>query len=195
MPDAGKLADSAAGAELDRLEREWKHLEQRRSRLSERSAVSISSSSHLSISTLQAPVTTARSGSRSPRRLRNTGDMGGSRSRSPGARSTSKLEEEREALRAALNVRSRRVISPSNRAVEGSRQRAADERERERVREWSEKVRAIEQDKERMRAQLEEYEERINMLQTNLSDKDREETQLRAELHRANTSAKHDNEM
>ena len=46
-----------------------------------------------------------------------------------------------------------------------------------------------------MRAQLEEYEERINMLQTNLSDKDREETQLRAELHRANTSAKHDNEM
>lgn len=186
-PVLASLGDGGPGEELARLQQEWQQLEQRRSRLSERAAASASSSSHFSMSALMPAPNEDRS---SPRDLSpsHAWTRAGAATGSPVNHAA--LEEEHEALRAALGSRTRggplshafasgtrRALSPRgpeesrNRAVDESRHRAADEsrhrsaedREREREREWREKMRAIEEEKGQMRVLLEENQEVTNL--------------------------------
>jgi chromosome segregation ATPase len=190
---------NGAGEELERLQAEWRQLEQRRSQLSQRS--STQSSSHFSISSLQSVASASKS---SPPRTRTGTDFPLASTESQHA----KLEEEREALRAALSSRSRRDVplaasaasmprrafSPPKRVAEDSRHRA-EERERDREREWREKMRAVEEEREHMRIQVEESRERNSMLEKKINDGQREGSDLKTELQRAETAAKHDNDM
>jgi hypothetical protein len=56
-------------------------------------------------------------------------------------------------------------------------------------------LRVLEEDKHQMQTQLEEHEAQSLILQKNLDDKQREETELRACLQRVEAEAKHKNEM
>jgi len=153
-----RLGDGGPGEELERLQDEWRTLELRRSRLSERTATA----SGLSLLSLSAFMPNGNDRSEPPGSPTESW-VGGGGLWIPASHVA--LEEEREALRAALSNRSRggplvapvlvlRAPSPSNRAAEESRHLAMEERERER--EWREKVRAIEEEKVQMRVDLQE---------------------------------------
>ena len=221
---ADLLAGYGPGAELQRLQLEWQQLELRRSRLSERGSTTAilegsesgsrrtsRVSSHLSVSALQPAASAGASPTRragaSPTRRAGADRRAGLEPRSPRAQEA--MEQEREALRAALHSRSRggplgasslnqrRALSPSKSGVDDSRPREERERDRarEREKEWTERLRVLEEDKHQMQTQLEEHEAQSLILQKNLDDKQREETELRACLQRVEAEAKHKNEM
>ena len=204
-PAERSVADVGPEAELERLQLERQQLEQRRSRLSERTSATASGSSQFSISALMQP-----GGPRSPPSTTRTdprADIGSIHLSSNHAR----LEEEREALRVALNSRSRsglfvsgtssqrRAVSPPRSSTEEDRARAAQERDRDkdkdREKEWAEKLRVSEDGKELIRLQIEEHQAQTRMLQKKLDDKERVELDLTADLQRVEAEAKHNNEM
>ncbi len=88
-------------------------------------------------------------------------------------------------------------ISAFRARFDDSRPREERERDRarEREKEWMERLRVLEEDKHQMQTQLEEREAHSLILQKKLDDKQREETELRAGLQRAEAEAKHKNEM
>ena len=202
------LLGNGAGEELERLQIEWKQLEHRRYRLSERTVAPIGPS-QLSLSALQPAVNFAARHELSPARknpspsrrdlspLRTFSDVEKERERG-----RAKLEEEREVLRAALSSRIRgagshasaamppRAYSPSNRKAEGNRYRL-DEIERD----LREKMRAMEQEKDNMRLQLLDTQERYNVLEKKILDGQREVHELKTELLRAEAAAKHNTDM
>jgi hypothetical protein len=202
------LLGSGAAEELERLQIEWKQLEHRRHRLSERTVAPIGPS-QLSLSALQPAMIVAARHELSPARknpspsrrdlspLRTFSDEERERERE-----RAKLEEEREVLRAALSSRIRgagshasaampqRAYSPSNRKAEGNRYRL-DEIERD----LREKMRAMEQEKDNMRLQLLDAQERYNVLEKKILDGQREVHELKAELLRAEAAAKHNTDM
>lgn len=204
------LLGNGAGEELERLQIEWKQLEHRRYRLSERTVASIGpSQTQLSLSALQPAVIVAARHELSPARknpspsrrdlspLRTFSDEERERERG-----RAKLEEEREVLRAALSSRIRgagshasaamppRAYSPSNRKTEGNRYRL-DEIERD----LREKMRAMEQEKDTVRLQLLDTQERYNVLEKKILDGQREVHELKTELLRAEAAAKHNTDM
>ena len=173
----GTVADGA-GAELERLHLEWKQLEQRRSRLSVRSASS-SGSFH----------------SRVPE-LNSSSNRSGMNGLSPTKHQ--KLEEEREALRLALSrgrsgasaTKQRNPLSLSSHGTDDNERAGELERDGLRAR-----VATIEQDNNQLQAQLAEYQKRTEALQRRLEEQHSIVSDLTAGLQRSEAGAKHSKEM
>ena len=179
----GTAADGA-GAELERLHLEWQQLEQRRSRLSVRSATS-SASLHSRI----PPPPSLDPG------LHSNSNRSGLNGTSPIKHQ--KLEEEREALRLALSrgrsgasTRQRNPLSLSSHGTDDNER--AGELERDGLRA---KVATIEQDNNQLQSQLAEYQKQTEALQRRLEEQHSIVSDLTAGLQRSEAGAKHSKEM